>query len=116
MIRRKIDPVAGRAALELESAGEAEIALAVRFCLEELATRSPGGLIELRVPPYGATQLVAGAQHRRGTPPNVVETDPASFLSLCRGEAEFQDLVSSGKIIASGVAGLELAKLFPLFN
>ena len=116
MIRRKIDPVAGREALQAPVPGEEQLAMAVRFCLEELATRAPGGLVELRVPPFGATQLLAGGQHRRGTPPNVIETDPASFLKLCRGEETFEELLSQGKIIASGVAVLELAGLFPLFN
>lgn len=116
MIRRKIDPVAGREALAQSHPDEAQQAIAVRFCLEELSAIAPGGMVELRVPPFGATQLIAGGQHRRGTPPNVVETDPESFLKLCRGEVDFDQLVAAGKIIASGVTVFDLRELFPLFN
>lgn len=116
MIRRKINPEVGLSALLQDNPDQEQLAMAVRFCLEELATRAPGGMVELRVPPFGATQLIAGTNHRRGTPPNVVETDPESFVKLCRGEADFQSLRDQGKIIASGVAVLDLATLFPLFN
>ena len=47
---------------------------AVRALLAELARRAPGRSVEVRVPPYGAVQCVAGPRHTRGTPPNVVET------------------------------------------
>ncbi len=116
MIRRKIDPIAGEAALRAGNPSNEQTALAVRFCLEELATRFPGGMVELRVPPYGATQVLAGSVHRRGTPPNVVEMEPQTFLDLCLGKSGFEELKNQGKIFASGVAVLDLARLFPLFN
>ena len=41
----------------------------VRFTLEELATLAPGNSVEVRVPPLGVTQCIAGPRHTRGTPP-----------------------------------------------
>ena len=37
------------------------------------------------MPPYGAVQCVEGPRHTRGTPPNVVETDPMTWLALATG-------------------------------
>lgn len=103
-------------ALKANPKTEEELALAVRFCLEEIANRFPGGAVELRVPPYGAVQCIAGTNHRRGTPPNVVELQPEHFLALCLGNEEFEALKASGKILASGVLVFELKEVFPLFN
>ncbi len=80
----------------------ATIATAVRFTLEELAARAPGRSVEVRVPPYGATQAVAGANHRRGTPPSVVETDASTWLSLATGHLAWADALASGALHASG--------------
>ncbi|WP_258040433.1 sterol carrier family protein, partial [Streptomyces sp. SM9] len=38
-----------------------------------------------RVPPYAVVQCVAGPRHTRGTPPNVVETDPLTWVRLAAG-------------------------------
>ncbi len=75
---------------------------AVKHFLAVLAERAPGGSVEVRVPPYAAVQCIEGARHTRGTPPAVVETDAASWLALARGKATFTELVTSGKIQASG--------------
>lgn len=85
MIRRtNID--AGRAALSRFIAGEElskkDFQTAVRYTLEEFATRYPGGSVEIRVPWIGAVQAIKGLHHRRGTPPNVVELDGESWLNL----------------------------------
>src|SRR3977135_747396 len=55
---------------------------AVRVLLTALRQRAPGRSVEMRVPPYGAIQCVEGPAHTRGTPPNVVETDPITFVLL----------------------------------
>src|SRR5687768_13401729 len=55
---------------------------AVRALLTELSRRAPGRSVEVRIPPFGAIQCVAGPRHTRGTPPNVVETDPMTWLLL----------------------------------
>ena len=49
-------------------------ATAVRYALEELATLAPGNSVEVRVPPYGVTQCIAGPRHTCGTPARVDET------------------------------------------
>ncbi len=58
---------------------------AVKESLAELARRAPGHSVEVRVPPFGAVQCVEGPRHTRGTPPNVVETDPRTWMSLVLG-------------------------------
>jgi hypothetical protein len=75
---------------------------AVRFLLEELAAAAPGRSVEVRVPPYGAVQCVSGPRHTRGTPPNVVETDPLTWLRLGAGRTTWADELSAGHVHASG--------------
>jgi len=89
-------------------------ATAVRFTLEELAAVAPGSSVEVRVPPYGATQCIAGAHHTRGTPPNVVETDPETWLGLVLGDLGWETAAASGRVSASG-ARADLARWLPLF-
>lgn len=79
-----------------------QTATAVRYTLEELAACAPGHSVEVRVPPFGATQAVAGTVHRRGTPPSVVETDAATWLALATGRLTWADAVASGRLQASG--------------
>jgi hypothetical protein len=57
----------------------------VRYLLEELAARAPGRSVEVRVPPYGVTQCGEGPRHTRGTPPNVVEADPVTWIAVATG-------------------------------
>ena len=75
---------------------------AVRFTLEELADLAPGNAVEVRVPPDGAVQAVEGPRHTRGTPPNVVETDPQTWLALVTGATTWADAVEAGAVRASG--------------
>ena len=75
---------------------------AVRYTLEELAARVPGKAVEVRVPPYGAAQCVPGPRHTRGTPPNVVETDPVTWLLLAAGRLGWAGAVADGRVHASG--------------
>ncbi|MGE5830011.1 MAG: sterol carrier family protein [Micromonosporaceae bacterium] len=76
---------------------------AVRMLLATLRARAPGRSVEMRVPPYGAIQCVAGPRHTRGTPPNVVETDPMTFLLVATGRLAWTDAVAAGRISASGI-------------
>lgn len=87
-------------------------ATAVRYCLEELATRAPGNSVEVRVPPYGVTQCINGPRHTRGTPPNVVETDAYTWSALALGAIRWQD--STPYIAASGLRS-DLSGYLPLF-
>jgi hypothetical protein len=75
---------------------------ASRALLAELAKRAPGRTIEVRVPPYGAVQCGEGPRHTRGTPPNVVEMDPLTWLRLATGRLGWAEAVADGRIQASG--------------
>lgn len=81
--------------------------------LARLRERAPGRSVEVRVPPYGAVQCVAGPRHTRGTPPNVVETDPETFLFLSVGAVSFAEAVAAGRVRASGVRA-DLTSYLPL--
>lgn len=76
--------------------------LAVRHLLDRLAAAAPGHSVEVRVPPYAAIQCVAGPRHTRGTPPNLVETDPRTWLELATGRLSWADAVADGAVRASG--------------
>jgi hypothetical protein len=45
---------------------------------------------------------VPGPRHTRGTPPNVVETDAATWLRLATGATSWDDALADGKVSASG--------------
>ena len=106
--RRRITPEEGLAAVvawEAAGAGAAPrttTATAVRYTLEELAERAPGRSVEVRVAPYGVTQCVPGPRHTRGTPPNVVEADAATWLGLATGALRWPEAVARGAVLASG--------------
>lgn len=87
---------------------------AVRHLLEDLAERAPGRSVEVRVPPHAAVQCVEGPRHTRGTPPNVIETDPRTWLELATGRLSWADATAAGKIAASG-ARADLSALLPLW-
>lgn len=74
----------------------------VRRTLRAFAADVPGKAVEVRVPPYAVVQAVAGATHRRGTPPAVVETDPRTWLELVGGAVGWADAVADGRVRASG--------------
>ncbi|WP_454137339.1 sterol carrier family protein [Microbacterium paulum] len=90
-----------------------ETATAVRYLLQLLAEKAPGNTVEVRVPPFGAVQVVEGPRHTRGTPPNVVETDAATWIDLATGVEVWADALASGRIAASGTRA-DLAALLPL--
>ena len=86
---------------------------AVRVLAERFAALHPGRSVELRIPPFAAVQCVAGPRHTRGTPPNVVETDPATFIGLACGFVAWAEAVASGRVRASGERS-ELASYLPV--
>jgi Bacterial SCP ortholog len=86
---------------------------AVRVLLAALARRAPGHSVEVRVPPYGAVQCVAGPRHTRGTPPNVVETDPLTWIRLATGRLSWAEARAGGKVSASGIR-TDISDLLPL--
>lgn len=108
--RRRIEVALGEAAVAastaaLDAGGQPErvdLKTAVRYLLEELAARAPGASVEVRVPPFGVTQCVAGTRHTRGTPPNVVETDPLTWLLLATGRLAWAAAQDDGRLTVSG--------------
>lgn len=116
MARARIDETTGRDAVRTalaDSSDRTAVATAVRYLLQALADASPGHSVEVRVPPYGAVQAVEGPRHTRGTPPNVVELDPATFLAIATGSLDWASAVDAGRVHASG-ARSDLSGLFPL--
>ncbi len=87
---------------------------AVRDLLTRLRERAPGRSVEMRVPPYGAIQCVTGPRHTRGTPPNVVETDPVTFVLLATGGLDWSAAVAQGRVRASGVRA-DLSPYLPVW-
>ncbi|MGQ0716786.1 MAG: sterol carrier family protein [Pseudonocardiales bacterium] len=80
----------------------AEVARAVRLSLRTLAQVAPGATVEVRVPPFAAVQCVAGPKHTRGTPPNVVETDPRTWLELATARLSWSEAIATARVTASG--------------
>ena len=89
------------------------LATAVRYALEEVTARAPGNSVEVRVPPFGVTQCVEGPRHTRGTPPNVIECDAATWLAMVSGQLRWADAVDAGRVAASGLRA-DLSALLPL--
>lgn len=115
--RRRVDPAVGRAALaawlaDPASAGREVLAVAVRHTLAELEAAYPGHAVEVRVPPFGAVQCLPGVRHRRGTPPNVVETDAQTWLELVTGRLRWSQALDGGRLFASG-GSADLSDLLP---
>src|ERR1700753_1736713 len=75
---------------------------AVRYLLLRLAEQVPGKSVEVRVPPVAAVQCIPGVRHTRGTPPNVVETDPVTWVRLATGRLDWAEAVAAGQVHASG--------------
>ncbi len=92
----------------------AELAAAVRNSARTVAQLAPGHSGEVRVPPFVAVQCIAGPRHTRGTPPNVVETDPRTWLELVTGLLGFADAVDRGRVSASGGRAGEIAHWLPV--
>jgi hypothetical protein len=86
---------------------------AARFLLHELEALSPGRSVEVRVVLVAAVQAVAGPRHTRGTPPNVVETDAATWFKLATGRLGWDEAVETGAVLASG-ARADLSAFLPL--
>ena len=87
------------------------VANGVRTSLQWFAEQHPGRAVEIRVPPYLAIQILGGTNHRRGTPPAVVEMSSKVWLELFTKEISWAEAVSGGKIIASGERS-DLSELF----
>ncbi|HEY4022708.1 MAG TPA: sterol carrier family protein [Pseudonocardiaceae bacterium] len=91
----------------------ATLAAAVRLSLRVLPQVAPGHSVEVRVPPFAAVQCIEGPRHTRGTPPNVIETDPRTWLELATGQLTWADAVEAARVTASG-ARADLSALLPV--
>jgi hypothetical protein len=78
------------------------IRAAVTYLLGLLADDAPGRAVEVRVPPYAAVQCIAGPRHTRGTPANVVETDPVTWVRLALNRLSWAEAREAGLVSASG--------------
>ncbi len=92
----------------------ADLASAVRLTARTLAADAPGASVEVRIPPFVAVQCIAGPPHTRGTPPNVVETDPRTWLLLATGLLQVPDATSIGALRLSGSRAGEIAAWLPV--
>src|SRR5580693_9268044 len=94
----------------------ADLAAAVRLTARTLAAQAPGASVEVRVPPFVAVQCISGPKHTRGTPPNVVETDPRTWLLLATGMLAPADAKAVGLLTLSGSRAGEIDHWLPLFD
>lgn len=85
----------------------------VRTTLRWLAQQQPGHTVEIRVPPFAAVQAIEGPRHTRGTPPNVIEMDAGTWLSLVSGELTWAQALAAGRVNASGLRA-DLSALLPI--
>src|SRR6185312_3005300 len=122
--RRAADPAQTRAAVlavaewlrddTLPEPSREQLASAVRLTARALAAASPGASVEVRIPPFVAVQCISGPQHRRGTPPNVVEADPRTWLLLATGLLSVAGAADSGLLQLSGSRASEIGSYLPL--
>ncbi|WP_327429919.1 maleylpyruvate isomerase family mycothiol-dependent enzyme [Streptomyces sp. NBC_01236] len=91
------------------------LAACTRLLADALAVKAPGASTEVRIPPYAVVQCVEGPRHTRGTPPNVVETDPLTWLRLATGRMAWKAALKDAKLTASGERA-DLGGLLPLMG
>lgn len=87
---------------------------AVRLTARTLAASAPGSSVEVRIPPFVAVQCISGPRHTRGTPPNVVETDPRTWLLIATGLTTVDDTAANGQLQLSGSRAHEIANALPV--
>jgi uncharacterized SCP-like protein len=112
-LRAALAPTLAWLAGEADQPPRSVVGSAVRTTARWLAQQVPGRSVELRVPPHVAVQCVPGPRHTRGTPPNVVETDAATWLRLASGRLDWATAVADGLVSASGNRA-DLASHLPL--
>ena len=105
----------GVPALATDAVRPAALTVVVKAFGAILMGRAPGHSVEVRIPgPAGtAFQCGEGPQHTRGTPPNVVETDPVTFIELGAGRLDWATAIGTGAVRASG-GRADLSALLPL--
>jgi hypothetical protein len=94
-------------------AERADLRLLTKHYLARLQAKAPGKAVEVRIPPYGAVQVIQGPRHTRGTPGAVVEMPPDVWIELASGTTTWNDARSTGRVRASGER-TDLSSLLPL--
>lgn len=104
------------AALDADQEADRDaLRVAVRYTLDLLADLAPGRAVEVRVPPFAAVQAIEGPRHTRGTPPNVIEVDPVTWMLLAAGRLTWDQAVARRAVTASGLRA-DLTNYLPLFS
>ena len=124
MAHHRADPVKTRDAVRSVEAwlrddtspapSRADLAAAVRLTARTLAGQAPGASVEVRIPPFVAVQCISGPRHTRGTPPNVVEADPRTWLLVATGLLGVTDASATGALRLSGSRAGEIQSWLPL--
>ncbi|WP_328537950.1 maleylpyruvate isomerase family mycothiol-dependent enzyme [Streptomyces sp. NBC_00344] len=91
------------------------LAACTRLLADALAVKAPGASTEVRIPPYAVVQCIEGPRHTRGTPPNVVETDPLTWIRLATGRTRWSAAVEDAQVAASGERA-DLSDLLPVMG
>ncbi|MFE7098435.1 maleylpyruvate isomerase family mycothiol-dependent enzyme [Streptomyces erythrochromogenes] len=91
------------------------LAACTRLLADSLAVKAPGGSVEVRIPPFAVVQCIEGPRHTRGTPPNVVETDPMTWIRLATGRTAWAEALDAAHVRASGERA-DLSALLPLMG
>ena len=112
-LQAAVAPTAAWLAGEADQPSRAVLGAAVKTSARWLAQHVPGRSVEVRVPPFVAVQCIPGPRHTRGTPPNVIETDAATWLRLATGALTWAEAVAEGRVSASGNRA-DLSELLPL--
>jgi hypothetical protein len=86
---------------------KAEVEQILKMVQELVPDRS----VELRIPPYAVIQYIEGINHRRGSPPKVVEMSAETLINLTHNPDKWQKLSEIGLISASGA----ISDLSPVF-
>ena len=119
VVQRKIDAQVGHEAvqdwIEHEFVDRQTLATAVRFALQQLVLHAPGCSVEVRVPPFGAVQVIDGPIHRRGTPSNVIELKAPAWMHLAVGDVTWCMAEDAGWLLASG-SRADLSAYLPLMR
>jgi hypothetical protein len=114
--RRTVTDEELRDALQVAAGADPDpsaVPTAVRRTAAALVQRHPGKAVEIRIPPYAAVQGFTGVRHTRGTPPNVIETDPATWLALVGGRLSWAQALADGAVRASGTRA-DLSAVLPM--
>jgi hypothetical protein len=122
--RRAVDPAKTREAVlavadwlrdeSCPAPARADLAAAVQLTARTLAASAPGASVEVRIPPFVAVQCISGPRHTRGTPPNIVETDPRTWLQLAAGLLSLAEATAGGTLRLSGSRAGEVGAWLPL--